>query len=114
MAYDEHLADRIRHVLTEKRVTNVTEKKMMGGLTYMINDKMCVGIIKNELMARIDPNWHEEAITLDHCRTMDFTARPMIGYVLISPKGIDSADDLDFWVQRALDYNPKAKASKKK
>ena len=114
MAYDEYLADRIRQSLKEKKVTNVEEKKMMGGLTFMVNDKMCVGIIKDELMARIDPEWHDEAITLNHCRTMDFTARPMIGYVLISTDGIDNTDDLEFWIERALLYNPKAKASKKK
>jgi TfoX/Sxy family transcriptional regulator of competence genes len=114
MAYDEHLADRIRHVLKEKHVSNIEEKKMMGGLTFMINDKMCVGIVNNELMARIDPDWHEEAITFNNCRTMDFTAKPMKGFVFIGAKGVDSADELDFWVQKALDYNPKAKASKKK
>ena len=114
MAYDTHLADRIRQVLTEKRAANIEEKKRMGGLTFMVNDKMCIGIVKNDLMARIDPDWHEEAISLNGCRTMDFTAKPMKGYVFINPEGVDAADDLDFWIQKSLDYNPKAKASKKK
>lgn len=113
MAYDEYLADCIRQVLNEKKVVNVIEKRMMGGLTFMVNDKMCVGIIKNELMARIDPEWHDEATALYHCRTMDFTAKPMIGYVMISPEGIDSSEDLEFWIERALLFNPKAKSSKK-
>jgi TfoX/Sxy family transcriptional regulator of competence genes len=114
MAYNEHLADRIRQTLKEKRVTNILEKKMMGGLTFMINEKMCVGIIKEDLMVRIDPDWHEEAIKKEGCRTMDFTNKPMIGYVLINPEGVDKEDDLDFWIQKGLDFNPKAKAAKKK
>jgi TfoX/Sxy family transcriptional regulator of competence genes len=114
MAYNEHLANRIRQTLKEKRVTNILEKKMMGGLTFMINEKMCVGIIKEDLMVRIDPDWHEEAIKMDGCRTMDFTNKPMIGYVLIDPEGVDKDIDLDFWIQKGLDFNPKAKAAKKK
>jgi TfoX/Sxy family transcriptional regulator of competence genes len=114
MAYNEHLADRIRQTLKEKRVTNILEKKMMGGLTFMINEKMCVGIIKEDLMVRIDPDWHEEAIKKEGCRTMDFTSKPMIGYVLINPDGVDKEADLDFWIQKGLDFNPKAKAAKKK
>ena len=114
MAYNEHLADRIRQTLKEKRVTNILEKKMMGGLTFMIHEKMCLGIIKEDLMVRIDPEWHEEAIKKEGCRTMDFTAKPMKGYVYINPEGVDKEDDLDFWIQKGLDFNPKAKAAKKK
>jgi TfoX/Sxy family transcriptional regulator of competence genes len=114
MAYNEHLADRIRQTLKEKRVTHILEKKMMGGMTFMINEKMCVGIIKEDFMVRIDPEWHEEAIKMKGCRTMDFTNKPMKGYVLINPDGVDKEDDLDFWIQKGLDFNPKAKAAKKK
>ncbi len=112
MAYDEKLADRIRHRLAGLK--NIEEKKMMGGLTFMYNDKMCVGIIKNDLMCRIDPEFHEQAITKKGCRTMDFTARPMIGYVLIDETGMKSKADFDYWIELALDYNKKAKSSKKK
>jgi hypothetical protein len=87
---------------------------MMGGLTYMVDDKMCVGIIKNEMMARIDPDFHKEAVQIDGCRTMDFTKRPMKGFVLLSPEAVDLDDELDFWILKALEYNPKAKSSKKK
>lgn len=87
---------------------------MMGGLTFMYNDKMCVGIMKDELMCRIDPEFHEKAITKKGCRTMDFTNRPMIGYVLINKSGMESESDFDYWINLSLEYNPKAKSSKKK
>ena len=78
MAYDELLADRIRNVLKQKKVGNI-EKKMMGGLCFMVDDKMCLGIVKNELMARIDPDFYNTALTKNGCRKMDFTGRPMKG-----------------------------------
>jgi len=112
MAYDEKLADRIREKLSALR--NVEEKKMMGGLTFMYNNKMCVGIIKDELMCRIDPEFHEKAIKKPGCRTMDFTNRPMIGYVLINQDGIKSKIDFDYWIDLALEFNKHAKSSKKK
>lgn len=113
MAYDEYLADRIRKGLNDLRIP-FNEKHMMGGITFMVNDKMCLGIVKEDLMVRIDPDFHEEAITLPGCRTMDFTHRPMKGFVFVSPEGIDLEEDLDFWIDKALEYNPKAKSSKKK
>ena len=70
MAYDEKLAERIRKKL--EHLPNVEEKKMMGGLTFMYNDKMCVGVYKDQLMCRIDPAQHEQAITRPGCKTMDF------------------------------------------
>ena len=74
MAYSENLADRVRERLSN--LSNVEEKEMMGGLTFMYNGKMCVGIIKDELMCRIDPNFHETAIEKIGCRTMDFRNDP--------------------------------------
>ncbi len=114
MAYDEHLAERISRVLQDKKVPNIKEKKMMGGLTFMVNEKMCVGIVKNELMVRINPEQHDEALSRRGCRTMDFTNKPMKGFVFISPEGIDLDVDLEAWIQIALDYNATAKSSKKK
>lgn len=113
MAYDEFLADRVREILTRKSIP-FHDKKMMGGLCFMVDEKMCVGIVKNDLMARIDPEIYEEALTKEGCRQMDFTGRPMKGYVFIEPEGIDLDEDLEYWVQLCLDFNPKAKASKKK
>ena len=112
MAYDEKLANRIRELLLNKR--SVEEKKMMGGLTFMVNNKMCVGILKDDLIARIDPEVYESALERRGCREMDFTGRPMKGFVFIDPEGTKSKKDLEFWIKLALDYNKRAKASKKK
>ena len=111
--YSEFLADRIRRVLKEKN-TPYTEKKMMGGLAIMVNDKMCVGITNDDLMARIDPDIYEEALSRDGVREMDFTKKPMKGWIYVSPAGIDLDDDLESWIQLALDFNPKAKSSKRR
>lgn len=111
MAYNNHLADRIRQRLSE--LPNVEEKEMMGGLTFMVNGKMCVGIIKDELMCRIDPDFHDEAIEKNGCRTMDFTKRPMRGYVMVDEGGMRSDRDFDYWILLALAFNKNAKASKK-
>lgn len=113
MAYDEHLADRIENSLSAKRIHFVA-KKMMGALTFMVDDKMCVGVVKDQLMARIDPEFYEEALTKKGAREMDFTKRPMKGYVFVDPEGWDMDEDLDYWIDLCLAYNPKAKASKKK
>jgi TfoX/Sxy family transcriptional regulator of competence genes len=112
MAYDEHLANRTRELLSGKR--NVKEKKMMGGLTFMVNDKMCVGILNDELMARIDPAVYESVLERKGCREMDFTGRPMKGFVFIGPEGTKLKKDLEYWINLALDFNKKAKSSKKK
>lgn len=112
MAYNERLADRIRERLAD--LPNIEEKTMMGGLVFMVNDKMCIGIIKDEMMCRIDPGFHETAIEMRGCRTMDFTKRPMIGYVLVDETGMKTNKEFDFWINLALDFNKFAKASKKK
>jgi TfoX/Sxy family transcriptional regulator of competence genes len=112
MAYDEKLANRVRELLLKKR--SVEEKKMMGGLTFMVNTKMCIGILNDNLMARIDPEVYESALERKGCREMDFTGRPMKGFVFIDPEGTKSNKDLEYWVNLALDYNKRAKASRKK
>lgn len=111
MAYNEKLANRIRERLAH--LSNIEEKEMMGGLTFMYNDKMCVGIIKDELMCRINPDLHEAATEKTGCRTMDFTKRPMKGYILVDEDGLKTTEDFDYWINLALDFNQKAKSSKK-
>jgi TfoX/Sxy family transcriptional regulator of competence genes len=111
MAYNEILADRIRERLAH--LENVEEKKMMGGLVFMVNDKMCVGVVKDELMCRINPSVHEMAVEKHGCRTMDFTHRPMIGYVLIEESVLKSGSDFDYWINLALEFNSEAKSSKR-
>ncbi|MBS4028683.1 MAG: TfoX/Sxy family protein [Ignavibacteriales bacterium] len=112
MAYDEQLAERVRSILSPQK--NVEEKKMMGGLTFMVNEKMCVGVLKDELMARIDPEIHDKALEKKGARTMDFTKKPMKGFVFVSPEGTKNKKDLEYWLALALDYNSKAKPSKKR
>ena len=110
MAYNEALASRVRNRLST--LEPIEEKRMMGGLTFMYNDKMCLGIIKDDLMCRIDPAIHEEVIKKPGCRTMDFTNRPMIGYVLVNGDALKN--DFEYWVNLALDFNKHAKSSKKR
>jgi len=104
MAYDENLADRIRNSLHEKKVP-FHEKKMMGGLTFMVHDKMCVGIVKNDLMARIGKDNYESAIKKQGCRQMDFTGKPMKGYVFLEPEAIDMDVELEYWIDLSLAFN---------
>ena len=119
MAYDEYQADRIRQVLEEKKA-NYLAKKMMGGLCFMVDDKMLCGqhtdkkTGHNLLMARIGEGAYEDALTRKGVLPMDFTGRPMKGYVFITPEGYDRQEDLEFWLQKCLDFNPIAKSSKKK
>ena len=113
MAYDEYLADRIKQVFSEQRVS-FNAKKMMGGLCFMVDDKMCCGIVKNQLMARIGTESYQAALNKPHCKEMNFTGREMKGYVFIDPEGFDSDDDLVYWIQLCIDFNPFAIASKKK
>jgi TfoX/Sxy family transcriptional regulator of competence genes len=112
MPYDENLANRVREKLVD--LPNIIEKEMMGGLTFMYNDKMCVGIIKDELMCRIDPAIQDDVIERVGCRIMDFTKRPMKGYIMIDENGMRTQKDFNYWIDLALDFNAKAKSSKKK
>lgn len=112
MAFNEFLADRIRLILQEKQISFL-EKKMMGGLTFMVDSKMCIGIVKGNLMARINPDIYESALQKKGCKEMNFTGRPMKGYVFVEPEGVDLDDELEYWIQLCLDFNPLAKSSKK-
>jgi TfoX/Sxy family transcriptional regulator of competence genes len=112
MAYNEKLAERIREELSGVR--KVEEKKMMGGLTFMVDGKMCVGIVNDDLMARIDPEEYERALARKGCREMDFTGKPMKGFIFISHEGTKGKKDLTYWISLALDFNKKAKSSKRK
>lgn len=113
MAFDEHLADRVRQYFADLHIPT-EEKRMMGGLCFMVRDKMCVGIVKEMLMARLDPAIYDEALTRDGAREMDFTGKPMKGFVFIEPEGIDEDEALHAWLHLCLDYNPRAKSSRKK
>lgn len=85
----------------------------MGGIVFMVNEKMCVGIIKNNLMARVDPEIYEAALTKNGTREMDFTRRPVKGYVFVDPEGWDMDADLEYRIDLCLQFNPKACSDKK-
>ena len=112
MAYDEFLAERIRRILAGNHVS-FEEKKMMGGLCYMVAGKMCLGVVRDKLMARIDPEMTEEVLAKAGCTPMDFTGRTMKGFFFIGPEGTDLEKDLEYWVALGLAFNPQAKSSKK-
>lgn len=110
MAYNEYLAERVERVLNDLFV-EFEAKKMFGGMAFMVDKKMCLGITNDELMCRIDPEIYEEALKKDGCKEMDFTGRPMKGFVFVEMDALE--DNLEYWVNLCLEYNPKAKSSKK-
>lgn len=112
MAYDNELADRVRQAL-ESRYIHFVEKKMMGGLCFMVADKMCLGIADDRLMVRLDPEAYDDAIRQHGCRPMDFTGRPMRGFVFVEPEGLLAENQFWRWIDLALEFNPKATSSKK-
>lgn len=101
MAFDEGLAQRVREVLTEE---GPNEKKMFGGLAFMIDGHMCCGIIGDELMVRVGKEGYEDALSLEHARPMDFTGKALKSMVYIAPEGFEEDQDLEAWVQRGLDF----------
>ena len=113
MPYDQNLAERLSRALGDKGVA-FEAKPMMGGLCFMVDGKMCVGVADNRLMARIDPAAEADALSKPGCMPMDFTGRPMKGFVFIEPLGTRTAAQLAAWLDLALEFNPKAKASKKR
>lgn len=119
MAYDEHTAERIGNVLTEKGV-DFSERNMMGGRIFFVDSKMLCGIHIDKkfgdqlLMARIGEEAYKKVIDKPECLPMDFTGRPMRGYIFVIPDGVDMDDDLAYWIQLCLDFNPLAKASPRK
>lgn len=112
MAYNEKIADRIRESLVS--LPKVEEKIMFGGVCFMVDGKMCMGVVKEEMMCRIDPQKEEEALEKNGCRAMDFTGRPMKGYVYVSEEGMKTKKTFDYWISLCLEFNAKAKASVKR
>jgi TfoX/Sxy family transcriptional regulator of competence genes len=110
MAYDEKLERRVRSFFDAKGIKHET-KRMMGGLCFLVNGKMCVGVQKARLMARIGPDAYDKALSYKGCRPMDFTGRPLRGFVFVSQKGFATEPELAFWLELALAYNPIARKS---
>jgi TfoX/Sxy family transcriptional regulator of competence genes len=117
MQYDTYLAERVEKRLAKNGLTEI--KKMMGGFVFMVNEKMCVGVDKDRvtgedrLMVRVGKLPYEELLFKKGSREMDFTGKVMRGFLFISPDGFDSDDDLDFWIDKALEFNKIAASGKK-
>jgi len=112
VAYDELLAERVRKALSHQK--RVEEKKMMGGLTFMVNGKMCVGVHTDELMCRIDPNVQSEALKHSGARLMDFTGKPMRGFIFVKENALEKHGEFNYWIRLALEFNERAKATRKR
>ena len=102
MAYDEKLASRIRQSLLGQR--EVDERKMFGGVAFLIGGHMCCGVVGDELMVRVGPDAYEKALGLKHARPMDFTGKPLRGMVYVAREGIANRRSLDRWVERGVEF----------
>ena len=103
MAFDEKLGDRVRDALPDDVMPRVTERKMFGGLAFMLDGNMFVGIVGDELMARLGPEGGDAALKKPHVREMDFSGRPMRGMVFVAPGGLGGRK-LNKWVDDALSF----------
>ena len=113
MAYNEKLSNMTRKLIAQTH-KNVEEKAMFGGLCFMVNDKMCLGVEKDRLMVRLDPAIYDEVMEKEGCRPMDFSGKVMKGFVFVDAEVLHTKKKLEYWVNLALEYNKFAKASKKK
>jgi TfoX/Sxy family transcriptional regulator of competence genes len=102
MAFDEKLAERVRGALAREETT--VEKRMFGGLAFMVRGSMCCGVQGDELVARVGPGAYEEALAEPHVRPMDFTGRPLTGFVYVEGDGIATDEALATWVHRCLEF----------
>lgn len=113
MAYNELLEQRIRQIFDARHIP-YEAKRMMGGLCFLVDGKMCLGVEKDRLMARIGPEAYDDALTRKGCRPMDFTGRPMRGFVFVEIDELKSEKELTFWLELALAFNPLARKSSKR
>jgi TfoX/Sxy family transcriptional regulator of competence genes len=102
MAFDEILAERIRDRLDRRK--NVEERKMFGGVGFLLNGNLLVGVWKDALCVRLGPDQAEEALLEPHVEEFDITRRPMKGWVLVEPKGVEDDDQLKDWIERAMRF----------
>jgi hypothetical protein len=102
VAYDERLAGRIRSALAGR--DGIAERKMFGGLCFLVHGRMCCGVLKDELCLRVGPDRYEEALLEPHARPMDFTGRPMRGFVFVAPAGLEADGALAKWLGWASDF----------
>ena len=100
MAFDQTLAQRIRSTLADDE--RLTERRMFGGIAFMIAGNMAVGIVREDLMVRVGPDRHEAALAEPHVRPMDFAGRPSRGIVFVAPPGTASDADLERWIRSGV------------
>jgi hypothetical protein len=111
MAYDEKLAGRVRNLLTRRR--GFAEKKMFGGLCFMLQGKMVCGVLKEDLVLRVGPENYAKALARPHVRPMDFTGRPLKGFVFVGPGGCRTENSLSNWIREAVEYAASLPANSK-
>ncbi len=111
MAYNEKLAERIRTALSH--LPKVKEKKMFGGLAFMVDDKMAITAGADRIMCRIDPALHDDVVQAKGCHSVIMKGREMKGYVHVDEDAISNKKDFEYWIKLVLDYNKVAKSSKK-
>lgn len=114
MAYDTKLADRVRDHLAAIPKLKIKEKVMFSGVAFMVNGKMCVNVSDENLMCRIDPARREEVEERKGFVPMIMNGKDLKGYCYVSPNGFKSKKDFEYWIGLCLEFNPKAKASRKK
>jgi hypothetical protein len=102
MAYDARLAERVQRLLGRRK--GITEKKMFGGLAFMLNGKMFCGVLKDDLVVRVGPERHEQALSRAHVRPMDFTGRTLKGYVFVGPGGLKTDNMLAKWIEEGVEF----------
>ena len=102
MAYDEGLVQRVRERLSDQN--NFEEKKMFGGISFMVQGNFACGVSSDHLVVRVGPDKYADAVANPHTREMDFTGRPMKGWVYVNPDGYESTENLSYWVGQGLDF----------
>jgi TfoX/Sxy family transcriptional regulator of competence genes len=102
MAFNEALVERIRQGLTRRK--NIEEKKMFGGIGFLLNGNMLVGVWKDSLIVRLGPEDGDEALKEAHVREFDITGKPMKGWVLVEPQGVEDDEQVRDWIQRAVRF----------
>jgi len=102
MAFDEGVAQRVREVLSENK--NITEKRMFGGIAFMLSGNMCIGVVRDQLMLRVGPDQYDKLLKIKYVKKMDFTGKAMKGFIYLQPEGFTEDDDLAIWLEKALSF----------
>jgi hypothetical protein len=102
MAFDEGLAERLRDVLSDQ--ADLDEKKMFGGLAFMLNGNLACGVIGDEMIVRVGPDGYDTAIAKPNTRVFDFSGKPMKGWIVVAPEGVESDEELAVWARQGVDF----------